>query len=165
MFDGWITATKNIFFPPLCLYCEDRIPEGILCLKCEQRITLLRPPLCRRCSKPIGLNGLPCKECLDKPHPYHRAISAVAYREPMVSLIHLFKYKNYSWLGEFFVKLIIKQLPKAGFDPRDYNLIVPVPSHKYKLKKRGYNQAAILAKLLSNNFKIPFRNDIRVLQS
>ena len=32
--------------------------------------------------------------------------------------------------------------------------------HKHKLKIRGYNQAQLLAKLLSNNFKIPLRNDI-----
>jgi len=53
-----------------------------------------------------------------------------------------------------------KYLAKAGFNPNRYQIITPVPLHKDKLKIRGYNQAGLLSKLLSNHFKIPFRNDI-----
>lgn len=38
--------------------------------------------------------------------------------------------------------------------------MVPMPMHSHKLKERGYNQAELLTKLLSNYFKISFRNDI-----
>ncbi len=51
-------------------------------------------------------------------------------------------------------------LEKIKFDFSGYNLITSVPMHRDKLKTRGYNQAAVLAKLLSNYFKIPFSNDI-----
>ncbi|MFH1504543.1 MAG: ComF family protein [Candidatus Omnitrophota bacterium] len=158
---GWFEAVQNIFFPHLCLYCENKIPNGFLCSKCEQKIHLLYSPLCQYCSKPIKLSPLNiCKECQGKIHPYDRAISAAAYKEPIVSLIRLFKYKNYSWLASFFTQLIIKQLSETDFNPSEYDLIIPVPMHKYKLKMRGYNQAALLAKPLSKYFKIPFEDGI-----
>jgi len=55
---------------------------------------------------------------------------------------------------------MIKHLSEIGFNPSHYHLNTPVPLHKDKLKIRGYNQAGLLAKLLSNYFKIPFRDDI-----
>jgi len=78
----------------------------------------------------------------------------------MISLIHLFKYKNYDYLAEFFSSLMVKRLEKIGFNPDGYDLITAIPMHRDKLKMRGYNQAEILAKDVSNYFKIPFRNDI-----
>jgi len=78
----------------------------------------------------------------------------------MVSLIHLFKYKNCDYLAGFLSSLIIKHLSEISFNPNKYNLITHVPLHKDKLKTRGYNQSRLLSKLLSNHFKIPFKDDI-----
>ncbi|MCK4912151.1 MAG: ComF family protein [Candidatus Omnitrophica bacterium] len=78
----------------------------------------------------------------------------------MLSLIHLFKYKNYDYLAGFLSSLIIKHLSEIGFNPNKYKLITSVPLHKDKLKIRGYNQSGLLSKLLSNHFKIPFKDDI-----
>jgi ComF family protein len=78
----------------------------------------------------------------------------------MVSLIHYFKYKNCDYLAEFLGQLMNKQLKRIGFSASSYDFIAPVPLHKHKLKLRGYNQAELLARILSNYFKIPLRNDI-----
>ncbi|MCK4519754.1 MAG: ComF family protein, partial [Candidatus Omnitrophica bacterium] len=56
--------------------------------------------------------------------------------------------------------LMAKYLSKINFNSHNYHFITPVPLHPDKLKIRGYNQAKLLAKLLSNYFKIPFRDDI-----
>jgi len=161
MFSTWLKAVTNVLFPLLCLYCGNKIFKGHLCLKCEEKINFLRSPACRCCAEPGALNiaGL-CKKCIDKAFSYQQAISVTAYKEPMISLIYLFKYKNCGWLTEFFTSLIIKHLSKIGFNPAEYSVVTAVPMHKYKLKLRGYNQAELLAKSLSNYFKIPFKNDI-----
>jgi ComF family protein len=78
----------------------------------------------------------------------------------MVSLIHHFKYKNYDYLAGLLSSFMAEHLIKIGFEPGRYHFVAAVPLHKDKLKTRGYNQSGLLAKLLSNYFKIPFRDDI-----
>ena len=133
---------------------------GPICQSCREKISFLSGNLCCYCAKPLDTTASICKQCQNKVYPYSRLISATAYKEPMVSLIHLFKYRNCDYLDEFFSTLIIKHLKNINFRPFGYDFIIPVPMHKHKLKIRGYNQARLLAKLLSNSFKIPLRDDI-----
>ena len=161
MFRDYLKVIKDLLFPCFCLCCEKKISQGYLCKKCKEGITFLSPPRCCYCLKPLNINSLgSCQECSKKIYPYQRLISATAYKGPMPGLIHLFKYKNCDYLDGFLSSLIIKHLSKIGFNPNRYQLIIPVPLHKDKLKIRGYNQAGLLSKLLSNYFKIPFRDDI-----
>ncbi len=161
MFSTYLKAVRDIFFPCLCLYCGKKINQGYLCGQCLGKIVFLAPPRCRYCARVVETEtGGTCNRCWQKVYPYHRLISATTYQEPMRSLIHLFKYKNYDYLAGFLASLIKKYLFKIGFNPNNYHLIIPVPLHRNKLKIRGYNQAGLLAKLLSKYFKIPFRDDI-----
>ena len=161
MFNNYLRVIKDLLFPCLCLCCEKKISQGYLCGECEGKIVFLSPPRCRYCLRPLSINPSgSCQECSRKIYPYQRLISATAYKEPLASLIHLFKYRNCDYLAGFLSSLIVKHLGKIGFNPNRYQLITPVPLHKDKLKIRGYNQAGLLSKLLSNYFKIPFRDDI-----
>lgn len=164
MLKDYLAAAKNILFPKICFYCGKKISQGCLCEKCQEKITFLYPPLCPYCCRPISEDTSgPCKECVNEPHPYQRIISTTAYQEPMISLIHLFKYRNYDYLADFFASLMIEHLSKIGFKANSYHWIIPVPIHRHKLKERGYNQTELLAKLLSNYFKIPLINDIIIV--
>jgi len=161
MFSSYLRVIKDLLFPCLCLCCEKKISQGYLCGECEGKIVFLSPPRCRYCLRPLSINSSgSCQECSRKIYPYQRLISATAYKEPLASLIHLFKYRNCDYLAGFLSSLIVKHLGKIGFNPNRYQLITPVPLHKDKLKIRGYNQAGLLSKLLSNHFKIPFKDDI-----
>jgi len=161
MFANYLKTIKNLLFPRLCLCCEKKISKGYLCLECESKIIFLSQPRCHHCLMPLSTNSSHlCQQCLKKTYPYQRLISATAYKEPLTSLIHLFKYRNCDYLANFLSSLMIKHLLKIGFNPNKYKLITPVPLHKDKLKTRGYNQSQLLSKLLSNHFKIPFKDDI-----
>jgi len=161
MLGKYIKTMADLFLPPLCFCCEKRILEDYLCGNCQKKLMFLHPPLCRFCAKPLSenLTGV-CKNCQKKTFSYERLLSILAYREPLISLIHPFKYTNCNYLGQFLSSLMINHLKKIEFKGYDYDLITAVPMHKHKLKSRGYNQAEILGKLLSNYFKIPFQNDI-----
>ena len=157
----YLKTLKDILFPCLCLHCEKKIPQGYLCKECFGKITFIYPPHCRYCSRSLTLGASStCRQCTGKIYPYQKLISATAYKEPMVSLIHFFKYKNCDYLAGFLASLMIRYLSKINFKASHYHFITPVPLHPDKLKIRGYNQAKLLAKLLSNYFKIPFRDDI-----
>lgn len=161
MLNKYIQAVKNILYPRLCFSCEKKISTGYLCLECQDRIEYLVPPLCRICSSPLRQeNRSLCPNCAKKDSPLKKAVSITAYKEPMVRLLHLFKYKNYDYLGEFFSHLMIRHLLKIKLDLSSYELIVPVPMRPFKRKERGYNQAKLLAKQISNHFQIPLRDDI-----
>ena len=159
-FGNYLKAVRDILFPCLCLYCEKKIPRSYLCRECLEKIVFLYPPRCRYCAKPLFSASNVCKQCSGRIYPYQRLISTTAYQGPMISLIHLFKYKNYDYLAGYLASLMVKYLSKAGFNPYNYHFITPVPLHRDKLKIRGYNQSGLLAKLLSNYFKISFRDDI-----
>lgn len=142
----YLNALKNLFFPKTCFCCEEKTEHLPLCLNCTKEITFLYPPL---------------SEYQTKEHAFFdKTISITAYKEPLISLIHLFKYCNLEYLAPFFSLLMAKHLLKTGFNVNNYDLITAVPLHKYKLKIRGYNQAEKIAQNLSNYLQIPLRNDI-----
>ncbi len=158
---NYISAIKNIFFPCLCAYCKKKIPKNYLCRECKEKIILLYPPRCPYCFRKLFHYRItPCKRCSKKIIYYSNLISITAYQEPMPTLIHSFKYHNLDYLKNLFSQLMISHLTKIGFNGSNYDGIVPVPLHKHQLKARGYNQSLLLAKLLSNYFKIPLSDDI-----
>ena len=155
-----LKATKDLIFPPLCFVCGKKTAAALLCLECDSKIEFLNPPLCRGCSRPVGEDSFLCRGCKKKAYFYTKAMSITAYREPMVSMIHDFKYRHCDYLGDFLSSIMIKHLTKLGFRPHYYDCITSVPAHHLKLKERGYNQASLLAKPIANHFKITFRDDI-----
>jgi ComF family protein len=157
----YLEALRNVFFPALCFCCERKIEEGFLCGSCFEKIEFLYPPLCRGCSTPIKDNktGL-CKNCKKEFFYYERVISATTYKEPISLLLHLFKYRHFDYLGEFLSLLVVRYLIRVGFEFSDYDFITCVPLHPAKEKERGYNQSAIISKIISFHFKIPFKSDI-----
>ncbi len=161
MLTDFIDTVKDIMFPSLCFACTHKTRYSVLCHNCSSKITLLRPPLCRYCSRPLNLTQpIICKECSKKIFPFDRLISIAAYKEPLIGLIHLFKYKNYDFIGEYLASIMVSHCLKTGFNPCNYSFITQVPMHKHKLKQRGYNQSHLLAKSLSKHFKIQHHDDI-----
>jgi len=97
-----------------------------------------------------SLNGLYC---------------AASYNNFIVKkLTNQFKYEPYikelSKPLSFLIVAHLINLDKVE-NFQDY-ILVPIPLHKNKLKKRGFNQASEIAKELSRILKIPFFDDILI---
>jgi ComF family protein len=161
MLKNYLAALKSLILPSLCFACEKKISQGYLCLTCQEKIEFLSPVRCRLCYRQLANNQTsPCRRCHDKSFPYERLISIAAYKEPLISLIHSFKYDNYEYLAELLSSFMIKHLARIGVDLCGYDFITSVPLHASKLRQRGYNQSSLLAKLLANYFKISFKDGI-----
>ncbi|MEM7816814.1 MAG: ComF family protein [Candidatus Aenigmatarchaeota archaeon] len=161
MLKKYLKVFKDLLFPPLCFYCEKKIDDGLLCLNCQNNIEFLYPPLCRYCSIPIKDNKtMLCKNCLGKTSFYERVVSITSYKEPIITLIHLLKYRHYDYISNFLSSLISKHLLNLGLDFSSYDLITSVPLHPIKYKEREYNQSTLLAKALEEKFRIPFAENI-----
>ncbi|WP_313156506.1 ComF family protein [Sphingobacterium multivorum] len=76
-------------------------------------------------------------------------------------LIYQIKYNNQPFLAEYFGYLYGLKLIKIKAY-QDINCIVPVPLHRSKFRKRGYNQSTYFGRGLSRAMGIPLREDILV---
>lgn len=85
----------------------------------------------------------PCGRCLTAPPGYdgHRAI--FVYDGVVRDLVHRFKYHADFWVRRF----ALDHMERWRKDFSAVDLIVPVPLHRKKLAKRGYNQSLLLAKM------------------
>lgn len=86
--------------------------------------------------------------------PFEKARSVFVYEDKITAVVHRFKYGGKKYLAKPFAEMMADCFSKQFTDVR-FDCIVPVPMHAKKKKKRGYNQAEILAKELSQILNIP----------
>ena len=77
----------------------------------------------------------------------------------MQNMLHKLKYHNRKDIGQKLGEVLAEELLHTGID-LNYNMIVPVPLHQTRLRKRGYNQSTCFAEGLSQGLGIPVREDI-----
>lgn len=101
------------------------------------------------CQRPFGASipdGSICAPCLASP-PRHDGIAAgTLYNDASRKLVLTFKHGRRIALAPMLARFILARLsPVVGPDW----LIVPVPLHRWRLWRRGYNQAALLGRELA----------------
>lgn len=93
---------------------------------------------------PLRPNGL-CALCRSGIAMYQAVYSYGFYEGALRKLVHLFKYQRISTLAEPLGQLLVAALPRG----ERFDLIVPLPLHWWRRYRRGFNQAALLAKPVS----------------
>ncbi|MEI7792773.1 MAG: ComF family protein [Candidatus Berkelbacteria bacterium] len=143
----------NIFYPKLCVSCGKY--GQYLCAGCAGEIELLKTPTCFYCGK-ISPNGKSCLNCRARMKTdLFAIIPAVRYDiGPMKEIIHQLKYCGVSELAEILAELIFQKIKNLDFGKNI--IIVPVPLNIKKKNIRGYNQAELLAKYLSDRLECDF---------
>ncbi len=138
-----------MLFPPRCASCRE--VGSLLCAKCLDEFELIEPPLCPRCGRPRS-NGRLCPLCQRGPLRID-GVRAVAYFDGTLrDTIHRFKYSNLRDLAIPLGKLMGDYWEKS---PLPADIIAPVPLHPARLRERGYNQAALLARELGKSIGLP----------
>ncbi|HMI01579.1 MAG TPA: ComF family protein [Pedobacter sp.] len=149
-------------------------------------LSLLFPSLCSGCSNHLnrGESGI-CSGCLYRlPYtdhylykdnrvakhfwgkvPFHAAMALLRYKKGsrVQRIIYNLKYNGRSEVGIKLGMMMAERLLKSEFY-RDVEVIIPVPLHKSKEKKRGYNQSAFIAEGLSAILDIPV-NDTTLIRN
>jgi ComF family protein len=154
-------AALDLVLPPRCLGCGVMVEaQGRLCAACWRQLAFLGPPHCRLCGYPLP-HALPeaplCAICAVEPPAYDRARAALRYDEGSRGLILAFKHVDRTDTAPAFTTW----LERAGADLLvDANLLAPVPLHRWRLLRRGYNQAAILARDLARRRGLPMTPDL-----
>jgi len=129
---------SNLLFGGSCFLCRGAA-RGILCPACDADLPRLAGTLCPRCALPSPGSAL-CGRCLaDAPH-YDATVAALAYRFPADTLVHALKFRSQLALAPLMGDLLIEAIRER------IDLVVPVPLSRERLRERGYNQAAEIAR-------------------
>ncbi len=116
---------------------------------------IIEEPRCKKCGKPIRQKEAEfCYDCEREDLCYEQGRSLWIHKMPVSSSIYAFKYKNRRVYGEVYGREMAKTFRKI-IRLWEIDVIVPVPLHRKKQKKRGYNQAEILAKEIGFRVGIP----------
>ncbi len=142
----------DTLFPIKCLGCGK---EGEwICSSCFSQLKFHSEQVCPYCQKNITPHGETCFAC-QKKYRLNGLFVAGFYADKLLqTTVHYYKYhfinNLHKPLGKFLLTAIHKQeLPLP-------DLIIPVPLHPYRLRWRGFNQALLLAKFLSDNLSLHY---------
>ena len=117
-----------------------------LCFDCAGRILFLKQQNCYRCRK-LSEGGRTCETCRRHSDLYSVVVAAHFGIGPIRSLIHGLKYGKSADLSEILGSVLVSA---AVRNELENFIVVPVPLAKRREKGRGFNQAELLARYLSN---------------
>ncbi|OEH47365.1 hypothetical protein lpari_01681 [Legionella parisiensis] len=148
------SLTQSLRLYSICILCNQfHNGKMAVCTPCIEFMTRLGPA-CRYCACPLPDTYLSvCGRCIKKIPYFDRAYMTYAFEEPLRNLLHQFKYHNGLYLGSFLSELIYLSLPKNEKMPQ---CLIPVPMHPQRIKSRGFNQAAVLVRLLAKKLQLPY---------
>lgn len=149
LFKGFI----DTIVPPLCPICKDPVKEEEgFCPQCLKGFLRVATPWCNRCGLPFPSHEAiehTCKDCLKTVRYFRIARSFGVYKDSLLEVIHDFKYSGKTHLSLPLARL----MSLCDMDFSLYNLIVPVPLYKKRLRERGFNQSLLLGKGLISLLK------------
>lgn len=139
-----------------CLICDEgtETPHSV-CNVCERDLPWLTNA-CVRCALPLHTDGLICGQCQKHPPAFKQVVAPWTYSFPVDTLISRFKHQARWPLGHLLAHLL-GQFLQHRFDNDTLirpDCLLPVPMARKRLRQRGYNQAEMLARWLTDNLAI-----------
>ncbi len=151
-----LRRSLSSLLPESCLLCGTDSDGGLLCADCRADLPGLATARCPQCSVETTY-GERCGACLKEAPYFDRTIAAFRYDFPVDRIIHALKYGHQlavaGWLGSRLAEHL----------QADNQLIIPLPLHADRLRERGFNQSAEIAKVIGNqlNLKVDRNNVLR----
>jgi competence protein ComFC len=154
-----LEAAVSLLYPPVCAICGGRVRAGeYLCDPCEAKAVRIVAPFCQKCSEPFEgsiTSSFICANCAHRTIYFDAAVSAYRGRGIVRRIIHEFKYGRQIHLRHLVVRWLQAALDDERIRGSRFDIIVPVPLHATRQRERGFNQASLLAALLSAQTSIP----------
>ena len=142
-------STLDCLFPRLCVRCGR--PGAFICVSCERTLVRIEPPVCPVCGRPQSSSVL-CPSCAAHTPPITGIRSVFRLEGAIRQAIHELKYNNLRALAPLLAGYLAEGFSSMEFAP---DTITPVPLHKARERRRGYNQSRLLAEALSRRTDLP----------
>ena len=157
MFRKISDSLLTLVYPQICQICEKSVEnsaDGVACRDCWEKTNIFSgaETLCAKCgaflqAKPTGFQTF-CHRCDE--HFYDSASAAGIYENALAaSILHL---KREPFVAGRIRKIFVSRFQNSAF--QNASLIIPVPLSKKRFLERGFNQAAVLSKILAEQFGI-----------
>jgi competence protein ComFC len=156
----YLEALADLFYPRWCVGCGRRSSD-VLCRTCFGSLPFLRGPACGRCGLPTAVAVPVCGACKNVDFAFETARASLRYEGVGKEIVHALKYRGYTpVVGRLAVPLLAEAVVGGRFDA-----VVPVPLHRSRLRRRGFNQAALLARGLARRINSPVSDTLQVVRS
>jgi len=156
-----LEAAASLLYPSVCTACGGSIrPGDYLCNQCETKAIRILPPFCQKCSEPFEgaiTSAFTCANCAHRTIHFDAAVAAYRGRGIVREIIHVFKYGRQIHLRHLVARWLYAALDDDRLSGLNFDVIVPVPLHPTRQRERGFNQASLLAELLSAQTSSPAR--------
>ncbi|MFY0603826.1 MAG: ComF family protein [Flavobacteriaceae bacterium] len=145
---------SSLFYPKVCISCKQLLltNETLICTTCRHDLPII-------CYKDFKKNNI--TSIFYGKIPIENANSFLLFQKEgkVKALIHELKYKGNQKVGNFLGDWLGHLLLEKNVF-KDVDIIIPVPLHKKKLQKRGYNQLTTFGKKLGEVLKISYEEEI-----
>ena len=143
-----------------CISCgrvTDRNNYYGLCHSCLDAFHFATGRVCMKCGKILeeGYISDICRDCKKYERDFEKGYCCMLYGLYEREVIKAFKYGDKAYYGRFFGEMMYDRVEPVFERDIQADIIVPVPLHRSKLAKRGYNQSGILSRQLSQRLGIP----------
>jgi len=146
----------NLFFPKVCYACNDLLvdKEIYVCTNCRHNLPITNYHF---------NNDDTVKKVLYGRVKLENATALLRFQKKglVQHLLHGLKYKGYQEIGEFFGKWLGNELKNIEAY-KTIDLIIPVPLHKNKRKKRGFNQVEKFGKEIAKALDVPYIDTVLI---
>jgi ComF family protein len=146
-------AFASLLYPPHCVLCAADTRRGEhLCEPCGRKARRIQRPFCNTCSEPFdgAIDGIfSCANCVGREFHFTHAIAGFRSRGVVREIVHLFKYHAAFYLRQQLADWLHASLDDHRMQAQPIDFLVPVPLHPARQREREFNQAEVLATLLS----------------
>lgn len=149
----------NVLFPKFCSGCGGKLlkNEEVLCISCRHKL----PLACFH-----RTNDPSMKQVFYGRIPVENATALIHFEKEGLSqhILHQLKYRGAEDVSGFFGKWLGGEL--ANHEAyQEVQMVIPIPLHKRKQRKRGYNQVHGFGREIAHSLGVPFRTDILLKKS
>jgi ComF family protein len=150
-------------YPPTCIACRqiialhDTQPRSmLLCARCQTLFSPVTAPLCHTCGVPTEKPVDRCVTCFGKERYFTTNRAAFLYDDLMRDMMHELKFRQDKQIAHSLGKLWATQA--GNLTAGENTCFVPLPMHAKKQRERGFNQAEVLTRQLSDGLGIPMEH-------
>lgn len=161
-------ALLDLLYPPVCGACSSPLQHGrdpvhrVFCSDCAESLVPVGSDCCPRCAAPGALSHVQgesreiCDDCRRLAPVFESTAAAWCYGGPLLEALHRLKYG-----GELHLARPLARLHLFGLQPLPpVDLIVPVPSHPSRVRRRGFDHVACMADEAGRLLGLPVRHGL-----
>lgn len=173
--NGIVERMLDILYPPHCPFCDEIVPArgkekgtaekmfpGGVCQSCRKKLRFVTDPYCMKCGKPLQDPAQEyCTDCAKRTHFFEQGRSLLVYDDSVRYSIYRFKYGGRKEYAAVYAQLTLPVM-QSFVRMISPDMLIPVPLHRKREARRGYNQAQLYARRLGKLLSIPCRDDLAI---